>query len=104
MSDTKWACQVRAVSAIKSRFECLIKFLRHVDSTDGNQEQALVARNVLDQIDQKFIYCMLQSPKLNFLEAADLIESLIEELETYRSEQKSVDYFKKSLAFAKKIN
>ena len=30
----RWACQVRAVSGIKSRFECLIKFLRHVDSTD----------------------------------------------------------------------
>ena len=59
MSDTRWACQVRAVSAIKSRFECLIKFLRHVDNTDDNRERALVARNVLDQIDQKFIYCML---------------------------------------------
>jgi hypothetical protein len=103
-------CQIlgRLVSAIKYRFECLIKFLRHVDNTDDNRERALVARNVLDQIDQKFIYCMLlmhdllleakgasdtlQSPELNFLEAADLIESLIEELETYRSEQKSVDY------------
>ena len=66
-----------------------------------NRERAPVARNVLDQIDQKFIYCLLlmhdllleakgasdtlQSPELNFLEAADLIESLIEELETYRS-------------------
>ena len=59
MSDTRWACQVRAVSAIISRFECLIKFLRHVDNTDDNRERALVARNVLDQIDQKFIYCML---------------------------------------------
>ena len=82
---------VKCVSAIKSRFECLIKFLRHVDNTDDNRERALVTRNVLDQIDQKFIYCMLlmhdllleakgasdtlQSPKLNFLEAADLIES-----------------------------
>ena len=43
----------------------------------------------------------LQSPKLNFLEAADLIESLIEELETYRSEQKSIDYFENSLLMAK---
>ena len=120
MSDTRWACQVCAVSAIQSRFECLIKFLRHVDNTDDNRERALVARNVLDQIDQKFIYCMLlmhdllleakgasdtlQSPELNFLEAADLIESLIEELETYRSEQKSVDYFENSLDIAKENN
>jgi hypothetical protein len=45
-----------------------------------------------------------QSPELNFLEAADLIESRIEELETYRSEQKSVDYFENSLDLAKENN
>ena len=43
----------------------------------------------------------LQSPKLNFLEAAYLIESLIEELETY---QKSIDYFENSLLMAKENN
>lgn len=114
MSETRWACQVRAVSAIQSRFDCLIEFLRNLDSTDDNRERALVARSILGQIDQRFIYCMLlmydvlleakgasdelQSPKLD--KAADFIEALIEELETYRSEQKSADYFENSLDIA----
>ena len=113
MSDTRWASQVRAVSAISSRFDCFIEFLRHVDRTDANRDRALVARNILGEIDQKFVYCMLlmydvlletkglsdelQSPKLDYLKAADLIESLIEELEEYRSEPKATDYFEKSL-------
>ena len=59
VSNTKWACPVSAVSAIKSGFECLIKFLRRVDSTDDNRERALIARNVLDEIGEKFIYCTL---------------------------------------------
>ena len=59
LSDTRRTCRLRPVSAVKDRFECLIKFLRHVDSTDNNRERALVARSILDQIDQKFIYCML---------------------------------------------
>ena len=78
-----------------------------------NQDQALVAQNILGEIDQKFVYCMvlmydvlfetkglsdeLRSPKLDYLKAADLIESLIEELEEYRSEQKTTNYFEKSL-------
>ena len=113
MSDTRWASQVRAVSAISSRFDCFIEFLRHVDRTDANRDRALVARNILGEIDQKFVYCMLlmydvlletkglsdelQSPKLDYLKAADLIESLIKELEEYRSEPKATDYFEKSL-------
>ena len=44
----------------------------------------------------------LQSPKLDYLKAADLIKSLIEELEEYRSEQKATDYFEKSLGIATK--
>ena len=44
----------------------------------------------------------LQSPKLDYLKAADLIESLIEELEEYRLEQKATDYFEKSLEIATK--
>ena len=118
MSDTRWASQVRAVSAISSRFYCFIEFLRHVDQTDVNRDRALYARNILGEIDQKFVYCMLlmydvlletkglsdelQSPKLDYLKAADLIESLIEELEEYRSEQKGTDYFEKSLDIATK--
>ena len=83
-----------------------------------NRERALVARNILGEIDKKFFYCMLlmydvlletkglsdeqQSPKLDYLKAADLIESLIEELEEYRSEQNGTDYFEKSLDIATK--
>ena len=44
----------------------------------------------------------LQSPKLDYLKAADLIESLTEELEEYRLEQKATDYFEKSLEIATK--
>ena len=44
----------------------------------------------------------LQSPKLDYLKAADLIESLIEEPEEDRSEQKATDYFEKSLDIATK--
>ena len=44
----------------------------------------------------------LQSPNLDYLKAADLIESLIEELEEYRSEQKATDYFEKSFDIATK--
>ena len=85
-----------------------------------NRDQALVARNILGEIDQKFVYCMvlmydvlletkglsdeLQSPKLDYLKAADLIESLIEELEEYRSEQKTTNYFEKSLGVATNSN
>ena len=43
MLDTCWASQVRAVSAISSRFDCFIEFLCHVSRTDANQDQALVA-------------------------------------------------------------
>ena len=35
----------------------------------------------------------LQSPKLDYLKAADLIESLIKELEEYRLEQKATELF-----------
>ena len=48
MSDTRWACQVRAVSAKNDRFECLVKFHRHADSTDNNRDRALVARSISD--------------------------------------------------------
>ena len=50
---------VRAVSAITSRFDCFIEFLRHVDRTDANRDRALVARNILGEIDLKFVYCMV---------------------------------------------
>ena len=43
-----------------------------------------------------------QSPKLDYLKAADLIESLIEKLEGYRSERKATDYFEKLLGIATK--
>ena len=118
MSETRWASQVRAVSAILSRFDCFIEFLEHVDRTDANRDRALVARNISREIDKKFVYCMLlmydvlletkglsdelQSPKLDYLKAADLFESLIEELEEYRLEQKATDYFEKSLEIATK--
>lgn len=39
--------------AIKSRFDCVIEFLHNVDSTDSNRDRAVVARNILGQIDQK---------------------------------------------------
>ena len=47
---------------------------------------------------------MLQNSELNFLEATDLFESLIEELETYQSDQISIDYFENSLDTAKENN
>ena len=55
MSETRWASQVPAVSAITSRFDCFIEFLRHVNRTDANRDRALVARNILGEIDQTFV-------------------------------------------------
>ena len=46
----------------------------------------------------------LQNFQLNFLKATNLIESLVEELEAYRSDQKSLDYFENSLDIPKKNN
>ena len=112
MSDTRWACQVRAVSAILARFDCFIQFLRHVLTSDTNRERALTAHSILAQIDQTFIFCMLlmndvlretkgasdilQSPKLDYIKASYLIEALMEELQIYRSDEKAEEYFKMS--------
>ncbi|XP_041464614.1 zinc finger MYM-type protein 1-like [Lytechinus variegatus] len=117
MSDTRWASQVRAVGAIRKRFHCFVEFLKHTDTHDDNRERALNARGLLSQLDQTFIYCMLlmdevlssaksasdtlQSVNLDYLRAADLIESLLEDLGTFRSDTKADSYFSESLTLAK---
>ena len=103
MSNTRWACQVHAVSAILSRFDCFVKFLQHVELSDSNRDRALNARSILAQLDQTFTYCillmndtlqeakgasdLLQSSKLDYMKAAGLIESLIGELQTNRCDE-----------------
>ena len=111
-SDTRWSSQVRAVTAIRKRFHCLVEFLRNIDTNDRNRERALNARSILTQLDQTFIYCMLfmdeilhatkgasdtlQNPKLDYLRAADLIEALLDELQEFRTNEKADDYFSQS--------
>lgn len=45
----------------------------------------------------KWHLTQFQSSKLDYDKAADVTEALIGEMETYQSDQKSVDYLEKSL-------
>ena len=60
MSDTRWAGQVRKVSAISSRFDCFIEFLRHVDRADANRDRALVARNIC-VLHASYVQCVVRN-------------------------------------------
>ncbi|KAJ8030733.1 Zinc finger MYM-type protein 1 [Holothuria leucospilota] len=117
MPEMRWASQVRAVGAIRKRFHCFVEFLRHIDTNDDNRDRALNARGLLSQLDQTFISCMLlmdevltsakfvsdtlQSVNLDYLRAADLIESLLEGLNNFRLDNKADSYFRDSLTLAK---
>ena len=86
------------------------------DINDDNRDRALSARALLSQLDQTFIYCMLlmdevltsakfvsdtlQSVNLDYLRAAELIEALLEDLNTFRTDTKSENYFRESLTLA----
>lgn len=111
-SDTRWASQIRAVAAIKSRFTCFVNFLRHVEIHEKNRERATTARALLSQINQTFIYVMLimydvlnetkkasdtfQNPKIDFCAAANYIEALIDILTGYRTSENAGKYFEES--------
>lgn len=101
LSDTRWACRYVACRNVMDRLPAIIQVLGDISDED-NPGRAVEARGLLFQIDLNFIGClvvfrkvlgdtrflsdMLQSTQLDLTKAVELIETLQQTLEDYRTE------------------
>ena len=102
ISNTRWACQATMLEAVCTRFVLLHKLRHDVSTNDTNSDRVVEARGLLYQFSPSFVRVLftlrhifqhiksasdyLQSSKLNYSEALELLESLQEKLVEYRTD------------------
>lgn len=101
LSDTRWACRYLACRNLMDRLPAVLRVLHEI-ANENSGERSIDARGLLAQLDLTFVSLlasfrrllgdskvlsdMLQSPSLDLAIAADLVNTLKDSLQEYRSE------------------
>lgn len=101
LSDTRWACRALACRNLMDRLPAVLRVLQDI-STENHRDRSIDARGLLAQIDLTFIGLLatfrklfgntkllsdlLQSPSVDLAMAVDMVESLCDTFQEYRTE------------------
>lgn len=95
LSDTRWACRALTCRNLMDRLPVVLCVLQEI-SCENHRERSSDASGLLAQIDLTFIGLllgsaklisdMLQSPSVDLAMAADMVESLCDTIQGYRTE------------------
>ena len=101
LSDTRWACRTVACRNLMDRLPAVLCVLQNI-SAENHRDRSIDARGLLAQIDLTFIGLLatfrkvfgdtkllselLQSPSVDLAMAADMVESLLDTFQEYRTE------------------
>ena len=109
VSDTWWACQAKQLSAMAKRIEVVHEVLEEIIDNDTDADRVVDANGFKLQMDRRFVRYllitrhilmkakfasdMLQKPTNDLSSAIDLIATLKEELDAYRSREKCQQFW-----------
>ena len=106
LSDTRWACRVESVQAIRKGYAAITETLRQIVEGDANRERAVEARGFWHQIQSlQFLVCtivfdkvllltkglsdVLQAKELDLAAAVDLVNTTRDTLQDWRNDSAS---------------
>jgi hypothetical protein len=106
LSDTRWACRVESVQAIRKGYPAITQTLCQIVDGDANRERAVEARGLWHQIQSlQFIVCtivfekvllltnglseVLQAKELDLAAAVDLVDTTRDTLQNWRNNSAS---------------
>lgn len=108
LSDTRWACRVESVQAIRKGYPAITQTLCLIVDGDANRERAVEARGLWHQIQSlQFIVCtivfekvllltnglseVLQAKELDLAAAVDLVDTTRDTLQNWRNNSASYE-------------
>ena len=119
LSDTRWACRAVACRNLMDRLPAVLCVLQNI-SAENHRDRSIDARGLLAQIDLTFIGLLatfqkvfgdtkllsdlLQSPSVDLAMAADMVESLLDTFQEYRTETFSDKLWHDIVKTAKQCN
>ncbi|XP_069482613.1 zinc finger MYM-type protein 1-like [Ambystoma mexicanum] len=117
--ETRWACRYNACKTVRDRLPALIRLLKEI-SEERNGDRAVEARGILAQIDLQFVGLLLtftnvfgeikhlsdilQSPQLNLGAAVNLVDSLVDTLNSYREGSVFNEIWNNTMTLAEQCN
>lgn len=114
LSDTRWAAQIAACHAVRSRLTVVLELLEEI-TEESNGDRAIDARAILNLMDLKFVFCLevfhdilqemksaldcLQSTQLNAAIACDLVRNC----QDFLQQKRCIDEFERYFEAGHKI-